>query len=131
MLKHLTASIAILGLSWALTSANVQAICAAPPSLGGLWHANDGGTHQVRITGTNVFWTGKSADNSRSWTNVFKGTLKGNIITGERADVGGRNHGSGTLTLRVSGTAFMQRIGATGSGFAGTRWGRGGCHDTQ
>ena len=131
MLKHLTASIAILGLSWALASANVQAICAAPPSLGGLWHANDGGTHQVRITGTNVFWTGKSADNSRSWTNVFKGTLKGNIITGERADVGGRNHGSGTLTLRVGGTAFMQRIGATGSGFAGTRRGRGGCHDTQ
>ena len=131
MLKTLATSIAILGLSWALTSANVQAMCAAPPSLGGLWHANDGGTYQVRIAGTNVFWTGKSADNGRTWTNVFKGTLKGGIITGEWADVGGRNHGSGTLTLRVSGTAFMQRIGATGSGFAGTRWGRGGCPDTH
>jgi len=61
----------------------------------------------------------------------FKGALNGGIITGEWADVGGRNHGSGTLTLRVSGTAFMQRIRATGSGFAGTRWGRGGCPDTK
>ena len=135
MLRMLAGSIAILGLSWALTSANVQAICAAPPSLGGLWRANDGGTYQVRIAGTNVFWTGKSADNGQSWTHVFKGTLKGTvksgIITGEWADVGGRNRGSGTLTLRVSGTAFMERIGSTGSGFAGTRWGRGGCPDTQ
>ncbi|AMY10835.1 hypothetical protein LuPra_04078 [Luteitalea pratensis] len=131
MLKTLARSIAILSLSWALTSANVQAQCEAPPNLNGQWHANDGGSYEVRITGTNVFWTGKSADNGKSWTNVFKGTLKGGVITGEWADVGGRNHGSGTLTLRVRGTDFMERIRATGSGFAGTRWSRGGCPDTQ
>jgi hypothetical protein len=133
MWKNLVGSIAIaiLGLSWTVGSANVHAQCAAPPSLDGLWHANDGGTYQVRIAGTDVWWVGMSADNGRTWTNVFKGSLKGNIITGQWADVVGRNRGSGTLTLRFNGTAFMERIGATGSGFGGLRWGRGGCNDTQ
>jgi hypothetical protein len=130
MLKKAAGSIAILALSLALAPATVQAQCEAPPTLAGVWHANDGGTYQVRISGTDVRWIGKSADNGQAWTNAFKGTLKGGILTGQWADVGGRNHGSGTLTLRVSGTDFMQRIGATGSGFAGTRWGRGGCPDT-
>jgi hypothetical protein len=133
MLKNLAASIAIaiLGLSWVLGSGNVQAQCAAPPSLDGVWRANDGGTYQVRIQGTEVWWVGMSGDNGRTWTNVFKGTLTGGVITGQWADVAGRSRGSGTLTLRVSGTAFMERIAATGSGFGGVRWGRGGCPDTQ
>jgi hypothetical protein len=104
MLRNLAGSIAILGLSWTLAPANLQAQCNAPPSLDGLWRANDGGTYQVRIAGTDVWWIGMSRDNGRTWTNVFKGSLNGGIITGQWADVGGRNHGSGTLTLRVSGT---------------------------
>ena len=59
VLKNLARSIAILGLSWALASANVQAQCASPPSLDGLWSANDGGTYQVRIVGTDVWWIGR------------------------------------------------------------------------
>lgn len=72
-----------------------------------------------------------SGDDGRSWTNVFKGTRNGNIIDGEWADVRGKAWGHGTLRLQISGTTFMEKIGGTGSGFGGSRWGRGGCNDTQ
>jgi hypothetical protein len=111
------------------TPASVEAQCAAPPSIGGIWKANDGGTYRLRTHGNEVWWIGTSGDNGRSWTNVFRGTRTGDVIKGDWADIG-RNLGRGTLTLRVSGTAFMEKIGATGSGFGGQRWGRGGCNDT-
>ena len=72
-----------------------------------------------------------SADEGRTWTNVFEGTRNGDIIDGEWADVRGKAWRHGTLKLRLSNTTSMVKIGGTGSGFGGARWGRGGCNDTQ
>ncbi|MEA3062560.1 MAG: hypothetical protein QOJ94_2341 [Sphingomonadales bacterium] len=121
--------IALLGTIGFAASTSVEAQCVAPPTIAGVWHANDGGTYRLRINGNEVWWIGMSGDNGRSWTNVFRGTRTGNVIQGDWADIVGHS-GRGTLTLRVSGTAFMERTGATGSGFGGQRWGRP-CNDTE
>lgn len=103
--------------------APARAQCAAPPSADGAWSANDGGTYYVRQLGDQFFWLGMSRDNGRSFTNVFHGTRQGDVITGVWADVRGASRGGGSLTLRINGTASMQRTGVTG-GFSGSRWGR-------
>lgn len=121
-----TRSIAAMagGLALLLFAQPAQASCAAPPTLDGLWRANDGGTYTVRVAGTSIWWIGRSADGGKTWQNVFHGTRSGSTITGTWADVGGRVRGAGSMTLRVSGTAFMERTAAGGSGFGGTRWTR-------
>jgi len=112
-------------------AAPVHAQCVAPKNVSGAWTANDGGTYRLHVVGDTIWWVGMSSDDGRSWTNVFKGTRSGDIIDGEWADVRGKPWGHGTLKLRISGTTFMERIGGSGSGFGGSRWGRGGCNDTQ
>jgi hypothetical protein len=112
-------------------AAPVSAQCVAPKYVSGVWKANDGGTYRLHVVGDTIWWAGVSGDGGSSWTNVFKGTRNGNVIEGEWADVRGQPWGHGTLKLRISGTTFMEKIGATGSGFGGSRWGRGGCDDTQ
>ncbi|MEO6798725.1 MAG: hypothetical protein ABI178_02125 [Rhodanobacter sp.] len=116
---------------FAAFAAPVRAQCAAPKNVSGRWTANDGGTYHLHAIGSAIWWVGVSSDDGRSWTNVFKGTRNGNNIEGEWADVRGSAWGHGTLTLRISGTTFMEKTGGTGSGFGGKRWGRGGCNDTQ
>jgi len=125
------AGIALAGLMLLAPAAPVHAQCAAPKNVSGTWKANDGGTYRLHVIGDTIWWVGTSADEGRSWTNVFRGTRNGNVIDGEWADVRGQAWGHGTLKLRISGTVFMEKIGATGSGFGGVRWGRGGCNDTQ
>ena len=115
----------------AAAAAPVGAQCVAPKNVSGAWKANDGGTYHLHVVGSTIWWLGTSADDGRSWTNVFKGTRNGNVIDGEWADVRGQAWGHGTLKLRISGTTFMEKVGGTGSGFGGSRWGRGGCNDTQ
>lgn len=125
-------SIVLTGLVvFVLFVGNVHAQCAAPKYVSGVWKANDGGTYRLHTVGPTIWWVGMSGDDGRSWTNVFKGTRNGDIIDGEWADVRGKSWGHGTLKLRISGTTFMEKIGGTGSGFGGSRWGRGGCNDTQ
>lgn len=125
-------SIALTGLVLLAASATpVHAQCAAPKYVSGVWKANDGGTYRLHTINNTIWWVGMSGDGGRSWTNVFKGTRNGNIIDGEWADVRGQPWGHGTLKLQISGTSFMEKIGGTGSGFGGSRWGRGGCNDTQ
>ena len=93
--------------------------------MNGVWRANDGGTYFVRQLGSDVWWLGMSGDNGRTWTNVFRGTRNGNVVSGSWVDVPrGRVAGGGTLTLALSGgngvTGFT-RTGVTG-GFGGSRW---------
>lgn len=107
-----------------------HAQCAAPKNVSGLWQANDGGTYRLHVVGSTIWWVGTSGDEGHTWTNVFKGVRNGDIIDGEWADVRGKNWGYGTLRLQISGTTFMKTIGGSGSGFGGSRWGRGGCNDT-
>ena len=123
---------AIIVASLALSS-QATALCVAPTRLTGVWTANDGGTYQVRLLGKTLWWVGRSADNGESWTNTFKGTLDGDVISGEWADVI-RHGGSGTLTLRINGELGVgvhgfEKIGSTGSGFGGEHWFMP-CHDT-
>lgn len=96
--------------------------CVAPPTLDGRWVANDNGAYDVRVVGNNIFWLGESKDGGRSWTQVFRGTRQGDTITGMWADVRGASHNAGQMTLRVSGTAFMEFV--SGVRGAGSRWGR-------
>ncbi len=132
MKNFIPASIALAGLAlFAALPTSLHAQCAAPKNVSGRWTANDGGTYYLHAIGNTLWWVGMSGDDGRSWTNVFKGTRNGNSIAGEWADVRGRAWGHGTLTLRISGTTFMERTGGSGSGFGGRRWGRGGCNDTQ
>ncbi|MCW1402602.1 hypothetical protein OKA06_09760 [Novosphingobium sp. MW5] len=109
-----------------LPSAAEAAVCKPAATLDGNYKANDQGSYQVRTVGTAVWWIGRSADNGASWTNVFKGTRKGNIITGSWADIT-PDGGSGTLSLRVTQNNQLQKIDSTGSGFGGTIWLRPGC----
>lgn len=132
MKNLLPASATLAGLALlAAPAVPVHAQCLAPGSVSGVWKANDGGTYRLHVIGNIVWWVGLSGDNGVTWTNTFRGTRTGDIIDGEWADVRGRAWGHGTLKLRISGTTFMERISGTGSGFAGSRWGRGGCNDTQ
>jgi len=132
MKAHIPINVALTALViLAATASPVYAQCSAPKYVSGAWQANDGGTYHLHAVGDTIWWVGVSGDDGRTWTNVFRGTRNGNIIDGEWADVRGKSWGNGTLKLRISGTTFMEKIGGTGSGFGGKRWGRGGCNDTQ
>lgn len=132
MASRLSMHVALTGLiAFSLIANPIRAQCLAPSSMAGIWKANDGGTYRLSVTGNTIRWRGTSADDGRTWTNVFKGTRNGNIVEGEWQDVRGKFGGHGTLKLRISGTAFMEKIGSTGSNFGGSRWGRGGCEDTH
>lgn len=110
-----------------MLSAPAFAQCVAPPSLDGRWSANDRGLYDVRVAGNDVFWLGESGDGGRSWTQVFHGERQGDMITGKWADVRGASHNSGQMTLRVSGTTFMEFV--SGVRGLGSRWDRP-CNDT-
>ena len=131
MTNLVSTSVALMGLVLLAVSAGpAQAQCTSPTSVNGIWKANDGGTYRVHAFGNSFWWAGMSGDDGRTWMNVFKGTRTGNIIDGEWADVRGKSWGHGTLKLQISDTTLMVKIGGTGSGFGGSRWGRGGCPDT-
>lgn len=120
---------AILFAAFALIGPPSQAaVCKQYPSLSGYFRANDGGLYLIRAAGSTIWWLGKSADDGASWTNVFKGTRNGNIITGQWADLNEGASGTGALTLRVTKNFQLVRINAVGSGFGGTRWLRPGCN---
>ncbi|WP_448272192.1 hypothetical protein [Nostoc sp. DSM 114160] len=64
-----------------------QALCIASPDFNGIWHSDDGGTYYVRQIGNEIWWLGMSADDGRTWTNVYKGTRIGDTVIGQWADV--------------------------------------------
>ena len=104
--------------------------CVSRKQITGVWKSDDGGTYTVRRIGSVVWWVGESSDGGRSFTNVFRGEIKGTTITGEWLDV--RSAGGfkgdtnrGTLTLRLVGTltalSGFNKVSDTG-GFGGKRW---------
>jgi hypothetical protein len=59
----------------------------------------------VRQVGSDVWWLGMSADNGKSWTNVYKGSLNApaKTVDGLWSDVPkGGARSSGTLNLTIS-----------------------------
>jgi len=120
-----------------LVPAPPAAAQCAGPELAGRWSGNDGGTYQIRTSGSEVSWRAGSGspghDWGKAWANNFKGRRDGDLITGEWWDVKAP-WGKGTMTLKRVGDWSIVRVSATGSGFGGTRWSRprqgGGCNDT-
>lgn len=98
-------------------------------SLTGRWFCDDEGTYYLRQLGATVWWFGRSKNDGEFWTNVFRGTLTGNVLDGEWADVPiGRDQLSGTMTLEVK-VADRQVIGLRktrqiGGDFLGENWKR-------
>ncbi|MFM5908175.1 MAG: hypothetical protein ACKOPO_11425 [Novosphingobium sp.] len=124
--RRLHATAAVIAAALALPAPALAATCPVSSTMDGMFKANDQGSYQVRQSGATVWWIGKSADNGASWTNVFRGLRKGNIITGSWVDIA-KDGGSGTLTLRVTANNQLQRIDSGGSGFGGSIWLRPGC----
>ncbi|MEA2876638.1 MAG: hypothetical protein QOF14_1834 [Hyphomicrobiales bacterium] len=123
-----------------------HAQCLAPPTMGGVWIGNDGGTYRINDirrfaslhppAPRDVWWVGSSADNGKTFVNVFRGVRRGNVVTGDWSDV--RGPGSGTLELFLefnpSGPAkgrlaAIRKTGGSGSIFGGSEW-RPACDDT-
>ena len=91
-------------------------------NLSGVYKCNDGGTYYVRQNGNNLWWYGESGDGV-GWTNIFKGTIRGNDINGNWVDVPkGNNQGAGVMILRASNGKFISTY-KTG-GFSGSEWTR-------
>jgi hypothetical protein len=101
-------------------------------NLTGVWHCDDVGTYYLRQLGANtVWWFGLSRDQGRSFANVFRGALNGEIIQGDWAEIpvaveqiGSRPLSSGTLTLRGNDgrrSTSLSKIGETAI-FGGSSW---------
>jgi hypothetical protein len=104
----------------------IAELTVTPPrasNLSGVYQCNDGGTYYVRQTGNQLWWYGQSGDGV-GWTNVFRGTIQGNEIGGNWADVPkGNNQGAGVMNLRrVNRNKFISTY-QTG-GFSGSEWTR-------
>jgi len=88
------------------------------------WRGDDGGTYFLRQVDNELWWYGESANSGRSWTNVFKGRIRGNRIDGTWADVPrGRVRGSGSMSLLIVSPTEIRAIRKTG-GFSGSNWTR-------
>lgn len=87
-----------------------------------VFHCNDGGTYYVRQVGNQLWWYGESGDGGRSWSNVFNGTISGDTVQGNWADVPkGATRNSGYMTLRINGSNLFYATYQTG-GFGGSVW---------
>jgi hypothetical protein len=130
--------------------------------LSGVWRGQDGGTYYVRHfpnkyydcppyrffcgelrdLGNHLMWVGMSADDGKSWANVFVGKFYSGVITGTWVDVPrGKTVGSGTLTLDLwrhgrsderwgfkdQGILVMSKKGSTGSPFGTSNWYKPSC----
>jgi hypothetical protein len=96
-------------------------------TLTGAWAANDVGTYYMRQTGDAVWWLGLSRDQGASFANVFRGTLQGDSLSGDWADVPlGSTLSSGMLRLtgsRFPGfTPFRFVASERTGGFGGSEW---------
>ena len=89
--------------------------------LTGNWGADDDGVYYIRQVGNTIWWTGMSgrdgpsADLGRDFDNVAHGTLKGNVLGLEFADVPrGNMWGQGHLSIRAEadedGNLQLRRI---------------------
>lgn len=116
----------------AVLLASSIAIAAAQSNVTGVWSADDGGMYYVRQINNQVWWAGLSAISHLGandihpgihYNNVFFGTISGNTISGDWADVPrGTILQSGTMTLIFSGNQ-LRKTAATG-GFGATIWTR-------
>src|SRR5262245_50394127 len=101
----------------------------AAEDLTGTWFADDGGAYYIRQVGNTLWWNGMSENGQgSSFANVFRGTIKGDTIIGDWADVPrGQTLNSGALILRIVNISpdqiELRKQSQTGS-FSGSIWRR-------
>ena len=96
----------------------------AVASLTGIWNCDDGGKYYLRQLDNTLWWYGELDPLSPEWSNVARGTINGNTIQMDWADVPkGSIMQSGILKLKLVSSNEIQAEQKTG-GFAGSRWTR-------
>lgn len=99
-------------------------LVAQAANLSGVWNCNDGGIYFVRQVGNELWWYGQSSDGGTTWSNVFRGVIRGNQVFGQWADVPkGSVRGYGEMVLLISNTSHLDKISG-GQNFGGSVWSR-------
>jgi hypothetical protein len=105
----------------------VSGVKTAAPGGGdltGVWSCDDGGKYYIRQLGNKIWWYGESNPNSPGWSNVMYGTISGNTIDGNWADVPkGGTLNNGMMKLKIESNNKLSAIQKTG-GFGGSVWTR-------
>ena len=92
----------------------------------GIWSCDDGGTYYIRQIGNAVWWDGEDAAANPRWANVAHGTISGNTVTLEYADVPeGTATGYGTLVLDIISNDEL-RAKEKPKSYGGSHWVRSG-----
>jgi hypothetical protein len=85
---------------------------AAAIDLTGTWAGDDAGVYYLRQLGDQVWWLGMSGlgeplvDRGADFTNVYRGTLSGDTVTGTYADVPqGKIQDKGPVVMKLSPTS--------------------------
>jgi hypothetical protein len=89
--------------------------------LTGVWQDETGGTYTIRQVGNQIWWY---MDHKPAWTNVFKGILSGNNISGEWCDIAGGTLGgknTGSLTLKVVSADRLEKVSSSFP-YGGSKW---------
>jgi len=94
--------------------------------LTGIWSCDDGGTYYIRQIGNAVWWDGEDTAADPRWANVAYGTISGNTVTLEYADVPeGTATGYGTLVLDIISNDEL-RAKEKPESYGGSHWVRSG-----
>ena len=135
------AAIGLLSMGSVVALANPIMVNAAIPSIGrsetiinkkpiavasltGTYSCNDGGTYYLRQIGNQLWWFGQSGDDGATWSNVFKGTIRGRTVSGTWADVPkGTIQSGGVMNIQRLSVDKFRVINQTGN-FGGTEWTR-------
>lgn len=89
--------------------------------LTGYWRDDNDALYRMRRLGDRLYW---SMQGCPRVINVFTGTIAGDIVTGEWADLpGGQLQGSGTIALVIESGDQLLKIGQNGN-YGATRWTR-------
>ncbi|MBT6004553.1 MAG: hypothetical protein HOG79_02450, partial [Prolixibacteraceae bacterium] len=87
--------------------------------LTGIWQDDNGTRYSIRQIGNEIFWR---MDGLPHVINVFSGTIAGNTITGEWADLpGGNKLGTGTIALKLETRDRMVRI-SKNDNYGASQW---------
>jgi hypothetical protein len=92
--------------------------------LTGYWQTDVGGCYQIRQNGNEIWWAGESQNIQRP-SNVFHGSIAGNILTGQWCDLPS-NPSQGceqTIALRIENNNRLVKI-ASSAPYNGIVWTR-------
>lgn len=90
--------------------------------LTGVWSCDDSGTYYIRQIGSIVWWDGEQDTANPSWANVARGTINGNTVTLDYADVPETDaSGYGTLILDIISNDELKAKEKPDS-YGGSRW---------